>query len=407
MERGAGSQELARAVLTPALFARKGVASRPMVSRGAFLLRGKMRRRAIQTACVVLGVICNFSVSANARARETSMQETKENARMQPKTRAIVDESGRTIHLPLKVRRIVTLAPNLAEIVCDLGAQDKLVAVSSYTDRPATAKAKPSIGMPVSPSLEAIVAAKPDLVLATAVNTWETVNSLTRLGIPVYTTDPHSITDMLRSISDIGDVIGSNDAATALVKSLRTRLDSLHAKLAKTLPATVLFVVWDHPLQSVGGHTFIADALRWAGGASVVRTSQDWPLISMEEVVKLNPEYIVYADNQMGSGAATDSSRLTDVSAAVARHLQQLRANPTWRDIPAVREGRVAVVSQEIDIPAPGLVDVIEQLAQQLHPQIFGSIDKPSANIFRARVHLGSASLEFPRGFSEAILCAR
>ena len=326
---------------------------------------------------------------------------------MQPKNRSVVDESGRTVQLPQKVRRIVTLAPNLAEIVCALGAQDKLVAVSSYTDRPAAAKAKPSVGMPVSPSLEAIVAAKPDVVLATAVNTWETVDSLMRLGIPVYTTDPHSITDMLRSVTDIGGAIDANDAAAGLVKSLRARLDSLHAKLGNAPPVPVLFVVWDHPLQSVGLHTFIADALRAAGGDSVVRTSQDWPLISMEEVVKLNPEYIVYADNQMGAGSANDSSRLADVSAAVARHLQQLRANPSWRDIPAVREGRIAVVSQEIDIPAPGLVDVIEQLAQELHPQIFGSADKSSVNIFRPRVHLGPGSLELPRGFSEARPCAR
>ena len=326
---------------------------------------------------------------------------------MQSKTRIVVDESGRTVRLPLDVRRVVTLAPNLAEIVCAIGAQDKLVAVSSYTDRPASAKAKPSVGMPVSPSLEAIVAAKPDVVLATAVNTWETVNSLTRLGIPVYTTDPHSITDMLRSVTDIGAAIGANDAAQALVKNLRARLDSLHAKLTDTQPVPVLFVVWDHPLQSVGLHTFLADALHWAGADSVVRTSQDWPLISMEEVVKLNPAYIVYADNQMEPDSANDSPRLADVSAAVARHLQQLRADRSWRGIPAVREGHIAVVTQEIDIPAPGLVDVVEQLAQELHPKIFGSAHDLSLNIFPSSVHAAFASLDWRRDSSEVIPCAR
>lgn len=336
------------------------------------------------------------------------MQEAKEKSAMRPKTRTVVDESGRTVRLPLDVRRVVTLAPNLAEIVCALGAQDKLVGVSNYTDRPAAAKAKPSVGMPVSPSLEAIVAAKPDLVLATAVNTWETVNSLTRLGIAVYTTDPHSVTDMLRSITDVGGVIGATDEAQALVKSLRARLDSLHAKLADAPLVPVLFVVWDHPLQSVGVHTFIADALRWAGAESVVHTSHDWPLVSMEEVVKLNPEYIVYADNQMGSGAAADSGRLGDVNAAVARHLQRLRGDRSWREIPAVREGHIAVVSQEIDSPAPGLVDVIEQLAQELHPEIFGSTRNSSANVFAVHAHVAmSASPQFQRAFSEAARCAR
>src|SRR5690348_480707 len=378
-----------------------------MVSRGAFLLRGKMRRRKIRKACAVLGAICSLWLSANARARERFIQGAKEQTGMQSKTRTVVDESGRTVHLPLEVRRVVTLAPNLAEIVCALGAQDKLVAVSSYSDRPAAAKAKPSVGMPISPSLEAIVAAKPDVVLATAVNTWETVNSLERLGIAVYTTDPHSITDMLRSITDIGGVIGAKDSAEALVKNLRARLDSLHAKLADTQPVPVLFVVWDHPLQSVGLHTFLADALRWAGAESVVRTSQDWPLISMEEVVKLNPAYVVYADNQMGSGGADDSPRLADVSAAVARHLQQLRADRSWREIPAVREGHIAVVSQEIDIPAPGLVDVIEQLAQELHPHILGAANESSANICPAWVQAAIASVELACAISEVRPCVR
>src|SRR5690348_18302871 len=380
-----------------------------MDSRGAFLLRGKMRRRKIRKACAVLGAICSLWLSANARARERFIQGAKEQTGMQSKTRTVVDESGRTVHLPLEVRRVVTLAPNLAEIVCALGAQDKLVAVSSYTDRPAAAKGKPSVGMPISPSLEAIVAAKPDVVLATAVNTWETVNSLERLGIAVYTTDPHSITEMLHSVTDIGNVIGANDSAKALVKSLRARLDSLHAKLADAPPVPVLFVVGDHPLQSVGAHTFIAEALRWAGAESVVRTSQDWPLISMEEVVKLNPEYIVYADNQMGSesgGAAGDSPRLADVSAAVARHLQQLRADRSWREIPAVRDGHIAVVSQEIDIPAPGLVDVIEQLAEELHPQIFGAARNSSVDIVAVRAHAATA-FELPHVFSEARWCVR
>lgn len=386
------------------------MANRPMGSRGAFLLRGKMRRREIQAACTVLGAICSLLFSANARARGKLLQEAKEKTGMQAKSRSVIDEAGRAVRLPLDVRRVVTLAPNLAEIVCALGAQDKLVAVSSYSDRPAAAKVKPSVGMPISPSLEAIVAAKPDVVFATAVNTWETVNSLERLGIAVYTTDPHSITEMLHSVTDIGSVIGAQDAAEALVKSLRARLDSLHAKLADAPPVPVLFVVWDHPLQSVGAHTFIADALRWAGAESVVRTSQDWPLISMEEVVKLNPEYIVYADNQMGSesgGAAGDSPRLADVSAAVARHLQQLRADRSWREIPAVRDGHIAVVSQEIDIPAPGLVDVIEQLAQELHPEIFGSAHESSANIFEPRAHAVVAPLELARAFPEAQPCVR
>lgn len=318
----------------------------------------------------------------------------------------MIDESGRTVRLPAMVQRVVTLAPNLAEILYALGAQKKLAAVSNYTDYPAAAKSKPSVGMPVNPSLEAIVAAKPDVVLATAVNTWETVDSLERLGIAVYTTDPHNVSDMLRSVTDIGSVIGAHEEATVLVGKLRGRLDSLHAKLANAPAVRVLFVVWEHPLQSVGMHTFIADALRYAGAEPVIQTKQDWPLVSMEEVVKLNPEYIVYADNQMGSRSGADSAKLADVSAAVTIHLRELRADKQWRDLPAVRRGHIAVVSEQIDMPAPELVDVIEQLAQELHPEIFGSAYRRSNRDFVAQAHTAAtASIRVQRAHLEANSC--
>ncbi len=345
--------------------------------------------------------------SANAHTDERVMQQKRPSAAMQSESRTVIDESGRTVRLPAIVQRVVTLAPNLAEIVYALGAQDKLVAVSNYTDYPAAAKSKPSIGMPVNPSLEAIVAAKPDVVLATAVNTWETVGSLERLGIPVYTTDPHDVSDMLRSVTDIGSVIGASDEATALVEKLRGRLDSLRAKLRNAPAVPVLFVVWEHPLQSVGMHTFIADALRYAGAESVIHTKQDWPLVSMEELVKLNPEHIIYADNPMGAGFGADSAKLADVSAAVAAHLRELRADKQWREIPAVRQGHVAVVSDQIDMPAPGLVDVIEQLAQELHPEIFGSAYTSSNGDLAARAHTATAAVRVRHALLEASPCAR
>lgn len=273
----------------------------------------------------------------------------------------------------MQVKRIVTLAPNLAEIVYALGAQDRLVGVSEYTDHPAAAKEKPSIGMPVNPSLEAIVGAKPDLVLATtSINFVKTVDALARLGVPVYTTDPHTIEGTLRSITDIGEVIGSSQQAAALVANLQARLDALQTKLKDEKSVRVLFVVWEQPLQSIGDNTFIADALHWAGGESAIHTKQNWPTISLEEVVKLNPDYLVYAENQMGEDG-DDSSPPSDLHAAIARHLDELRSQPVWRDLAAVREGHIAVVDDEIQIPAPGLIDSIEQLARELHPGVFSS----------------------------------
>jgi iron complex transport system substrate-binding protein len=324
------------------------------------------------------GALCS-----TARARESPRGQAE------IAKRSVVDEVGRRVAVPAEVRRIVTLAPNLTEIVYALGAQDRLVGVSAYSDHPPQAKTKPSIGMPVNPSLEAVVGARPDLVLATtAINFIKTVDALARLGIAVYTTDPHTVEGTLRSITDIGEVIDAQQQARSLVASLQARLDALKGKLAHSPPVPALFIVWDQPLQSIGDDTFIADALRWAGAESAIHTKQNWPLISLEEVVKLNPDYIVYAENQMGENAVNNPSAPADLRAAIARHLEQLRAQPVWRDLTAVREGHVAVVDDEIQVPAPGLIDTIGQLARELHPDAFAgqvhshSLDQAPAELW-------------------------
>ena len=315
----------------------------------------------------------------------------------------MTDEVGRRVAVPTEVRRIVTLAPNLTEIVYALGAQDRLVGVSAYSDNPPAAKAKPNIGMPVNPSLEAVVGARPDIVLATtSINFAKTVDALARLGIAVYTTNPHTVEGTLRSIADIGAVIGAAPQADALVANLRERLDALKTKLKDTDPSRVLFVVWENPLISIGDNTFIADALRWAGAESAIHTKQNWPQISMEEVVKLNPDFIIYAEGHMSAKDDANVDASADIRAAIAQHLDELRSQSAWQELAAVRDGRVAVVSEEVEVPAPGLIDTIEQLARELHPDLFAREGES-----HARDHMPAGFSAWHRIPLEAAPCAR
>jgi len=269
--------------------------------------------------------------------------------------RVVIDGYGRKVTIPAHVNRIVSLAPNLTETVYALGLGDKLAGDTNDCDKPAAAKLKPHVGQEEDPSLEAIVALRPDLVLATSVNTAQTVGALARLGIPVYTTDPQTVLQTLESVQQIADMAGAKQQGEALVSQLRQRLDALQGRLADRPLAHVLFVIWDDPLMSIGQHTFIADALRWAGAESVVLSDQDWPQISMEEVLRLQPEYIVWAAHLEGS----------------RQQLDDLRSRPVWRDLDAVEDGHVVEVSEEALRPAPGLVDVIEELAHEMHPNVF------------------------------------
>ena len=304
-------------------------------------------------------------------------------------THVVTDETGRHVTVPIHVRRIVSLAPNLTETVYALGLEDHLVGDTIYCDYPPEARSKPHVGATLNPSLEAILALKPDLVLATtAINRQETVTALERLGVAVYATDPHTIEQLLAGIQHLSEVIGAGPKGTALVTDLQSRLNALHNKLAQTQAVRVLFVVWEDPLISIGQNTFIADALRWAGANSVVNTKQNWPKIGFEEVVRLRPEYLVFAADENNSAAKT---------------LSDLRQRPGFRNLESVKEGHVAIINDSIDRPAPRLITAIEQLARRLHPEIFanGSASVDSQNAEQ------SEAAEISPCFAGALPCSR
>lgn len=274
-------------------------------------------------------------------------------------SRVVTDEVGRVVSVPAEVRRIVSLAPDLTETIYTLRLEDRLAGDTDYCDTPAAAKTKPHVGAPLNPSLEAIVALHPDLVLATtSINRRETVDALARLGIAVYTSDPHTVRGMLDSIEKIATLAGAGTTGAEIVRHLRMRLDALQMRLADRPLVHVLFVVWESPLITIGQNTFIADALRWAGAESVIVSKQNWPTIGLEEVVRLQPEYIVFS-NHTGSTAV---------------EIEELRSSPGWKGLSAIEAGHIVLLRDEIALrPSPGLIDMIEQLAHELHPEVFAS----------------------------------
>jgi iron complex transport system substrate-binding protein len=275
-------------------------------------------------------------------------------------TKLVTDETGRHMAIPLNVQRVVSLAPNLTETIYALGLDAKLAGDTTYCDTPPAAKEKPHIGSAQEPSLEAIVALHPDLVLATtSINRAETADALLKIGVPVYTSDPHTITGMLGATAMMADLLGASEQGATLVAQLQKRLDALHAALQDRPMAHVLFVVWEDPLISIGQNTFIADALRWAGAESIIVANQNWPQVSMEEVVRLQPEYIVLTPDHLAAETHERTNNLRDRSA--------------WSDLRAVKLGHVVMASDEFTRPSPGLVDAIEALAHELHPDAFST----------------------------------
>jgi iron complex transport system substrate-binding protein len=305
---------------------------------------------ALRSAAVLFFAAATHAHSLQAQAPSTTPA-------AKPVFKDFVDDAGRTVHIPQPVQRIVSLAPSLTETIYALGLQDRLVGDTDYCDYPPDAQKKPKVGGTMNPSIEQIVALRPDLVLVTrGPNRLETVNALSDLGIPSYASDPHSVPQIISSTKRLADVLGASGAGSALGADLERRLADLQQRLSGLAPRRVLFIVWPDPLISVGQNTFIADALRHAGAVSIVESSQDWPQMSLEEVVRLQPEYLVFA-------AAHSESAQNDFAT--------LSERPGWRGLEAIRNRHFAVISEAVNRPAPRIVSAIEDLARQLHPEAF------------------------------------
>jgi cobalamin transport system substrate-binding protein len=275
------------------------------------------------------------------------------------------DDLGRLVRIPAVPQRIVSLAPNLTETVFALGLGARLSGDTDFCDYPPGARTLTHVGGPINPDLEQIVSLHPDVVLATrALNRPETVEALNRLGIPVYTTNPRTVQDVVASVRRLGEVLGAKSRGEAVAAGMEQRLADLSHRLAGRPVRRVFFVVWLDPIISTGPRTFIADALRHAGAESVVNVRQDWPQINLEEVLRQNPDYLVFA------GTHPDDPQAT---------IHSLQKRPGWSSLEAVREGHFAVVSDALDRPAPRMLDAIEDLARQLHPEAFAPAVAPQS----------------------------
>lgn len=271
-------------------------------------------------------------------------------------TRTVVDETGRVLRVPVRIERIVSLAPNLTEIVYALGLEARLVGVTNQCDFPPAARAKPMVGDVLNPSLEKIIELKPDVVLGTtAGNRRETVEAVERAGLPLYGIEARNVEDILVSIQDVAGLLGVPEAGKALVGQLQARLAALGARLEKAWRPQILFVLWLEPLLTVGGDTFLNDVLSRAGAESVTaELHQDWPRLSLEFVIERDPDYLVLP-------------RTFGLQARLAR----LAEGPPWREMRAVEHNRVVWLEDAVLRPGPRIVEAIEALARALHPEIF------------------------------------
>ncbi len=247
---------------------------------------------------------------------------------------------------PSKVRRVVTLAPSLSEMVLSLGAGSTLVGVSRFDEAKEVAKL-PRVGGFTDPSVEAVIALKPDLLLVQpGPGNQRPVEKMAELGVPVLLLPLHSVADVLAAMRAVGKALGREKEAEAVVVSIeatRTRI----REAAKKLPAPrVLFVYGFEPLVVAGPGSFADELLRDAGGINVAAdASSAYPVYSVERVVRARATVVVDAAD-------------VDVGKDKLRALPGL-SSARWVDLP----------SMSLLQPGPSLGRGLEELFRLLHPK--------------------------------------
>jgi iron complex transport system substrate-binding protein len=272
---------------------------------------------------------------------------------------ALRDMLGREVVLPGPPARIVSLVPSVTEVVFALGGEDRLVGVTDYCDFPPAARAKPSVGGMVNPSLETIVALRPDLVVATDEgNREETLQLVRSVGIPVYVVHATRIAEMVDMVERVGALVERQAAVPALIHDVERRIAAVRQAVAQRPRRRVLYVLWPEPLIVPGRASIITELIELAGGESIsARHGESYPRFSLEAAVAREPEVIILADHSRGGSTAGRPSpekwqRLTSVPAIQAGRLHSVDLSVLHRYGPRVAEG-------------------LETLARLIHPEAF------------------------------------
>lgn len=266
----------------------------------------------------------------------------------------VTDVKGRKVTLKEIPERIVSLSPANTEILFALGAGEKVVGVTTYCDYPEEAKEREKVGDLERPSLELIQKLQPDLVVAGGYLQADLINRLEGLGIKVVSTEAKDIKSIYDSIRLIGKIAGREQKAEELVSGVQKVIDETRARVEGQARPKVFYVVWLDPLTTAGDEMFINEIIDIAGGTNCAAGTWGWAKYSPEKLVQDDPDMLICARHCTNDGIT----------------LEQIAANPVFRNLRCVKNGKVHIMSDDniVSRPSPRITLAIEEFARVLHP---------------------------------------
>ncbi len=266
----------------------------------------------------------------------------------------VQDSFDRRVTISREPKRIVSLAPNITEILFALGEGDRLAGRSSWCDHPTEVTDIPDAGSLMEPNIEKVASLRPDLIIASAHFQRGSLNKLDRLGVPVLILfGPESFDGLFFTIDKVAELVNAEANAARIKADIRRRIETVKEKTAGLEKPKVYYVI-DFGASgdyTAGGNTFIHQLLSLAGARNIAEDLEGWAY-SAEMVIQGDPDLIICPD--------------------FPGFRERLTASPAYRELRAVKQDRVYQIDVDlIDRQGPRLIDGLETLAGIIHPGAF------------------------------------
>lgn len=241
------------------------------------------------------------------------------------------DGAGTPVTLKAPAKRVASLLSSAVDIMITLGAADRLVARTRYDSSNVVAHAA-NVGGGIDPSVEVLVASRPDLLIAWKGSaTSAAVTRMRALGVPVYLVETRDTTALYATVRDLGALLGREARAATATTALRAELRAVQASVAKAPRLRGVFLISRSPVIIAAASSYMAQLVGVAGADSPFRDiAGDFPSLSLEAFIARDPDVLIVGRRSDG-----------------ASQLDELRRTTGWRDLRAVRNGAVVEVDNE------------------------------------------------------------
>jgi iron complex transport system substrate-binding protein len=264
------------------------------------------------------------------------------------------DDAGNTVLLARPATRIAALSPGITELLFEIGAGERLVAASEFSDYPPEARALPRVARAQAIDLERLASLRPDLVVIWGSGYPQALQeAVRRLGIPIYVHEPRSLEDIATAMERLGRLADAPRAG-ALAAAFRSRRGALAADFAARSPVAVFYQVWAHPLMTVSGYHVISEVMRLCGARNVFEGLA--PLVAsvdIEAVIAARPELLVAAESgAVDRGALEVWNGYPRIPAVQAHHLATLDADALERSTGRILDAAQALCARVEEVRA-------------------------------------------------------